>query len=219
MIGALAKAGRAMERSDYIEAARRAAEFLEKNLMESNGRLLVRWRDGEAAGEGKVNDYAFTAWGLMELYQSTLDLRYLELTVRLMEIMTEQFWDSNDGGFYIAAGRRALIHRPKEVAVRRRNPSGNSVACNGSKLAFEGTGEIKWGAAYKKQFAYLAGEIQNYPAGYCFFALLAMLRRLTPSQQLVICTAEDNFCVSEFAKYVKGDNITILLKTQKNSKS
>lgn len=217
MIGALAKAGRAMERSDYIEAARRAAEFLEKNLMESNGRLLVRWRDGEAAGEGKVDDYAFTAWGLMELYQSTLDLRYLELTVRLMEIMTEQFWDSNDGGFYIyAADGEALIHRPKEVydgAI----PSGNSVAAMVLNWLFESTGEIKWERLTQKQFAYLAGEIQNYPAGYCF-ALLAMLRRLTPSQQLVICTAEDNFCVSEFAKYVKGDNITILLKTQKNSK-
>ena len=215
MIGALAKAGRAMEEPDYVEAARRAAEFLEKNLIGPDGRLLVRWRDGEAAGQGKVDDYAFYAWGLMELYQATLDLRYLELAARLMEIMIEQFWDSKDGGFYIyAADGETLIHRPKEVydgAI----PSGNSVAAMVLNWLFESTGEIKWERIAQKQFAYLAGEAAEYPTGFCF-ALLAMMRRLASSQQLVICTAEDDFCVSEFARAVKGDNTTILLKTQKN---
>ena len=218
MIGALAKAGRVLDRPDYILAARRAAEFLKANLLEANGRLLVRWRDGEAAGQGKIDDYAFGAWGFLELYQTTLDVGYLQQAASFIEILMQQFFDGNTGGFYIyASDGEALINRPKE-AYDGAMPSGNSVAAMVLNWLFECTGEIKWEQGAQKQFAYLAGEAQEYPVGFCF-ALLAMMRRLYPSRELVVCTAEHSFDVSGFIQALKGkEDLTVLLKTEENSR-
>ena len=219
MIGTLAQAGRAMDRPDYLEAAGRTVQFLEKKLMAPNARLLVRWRDGEAAGQGKIDDYAFFAWGLLELHRATLDLHFLDLCIGLMQTLVEQFFDVKAGGFYLyASDGERLIHRPKEVydgAI----PSGNSVAALVLNWLFACTGEVEWERLAQKQFGFLAGQIHDYPAGFCF-AQLAILRRLSPSRQLVICTAERDFCSSDFLKTIKNrGNLTVLLKTKANSGS
>ncbi len=127
MISALAKASVALQEPAWAEAAERALAFLAENLRREDGRLLRRWRQGEARFLGYLNDYAFLAWGLLELYQATFRTDYLR---RAVELVDEQniFWDESAGGYFFAAANdTTLIHRPKEVydgAV----PSGNSVS-------------------------------------------------------------------------------------------
>jgi uncharacterized protein YyaL (SSP411 family) len=75
-----------------------------------------------------VDDYAFYTWGLLELYQTTFDTRYLENARRHTDYLLTFFWDGEAGGLYfVAENGEKLIVRSKEVydgAV----PSGNSVA-------------------------------------------------------------------------------------------
>jgi uncharacterized protein len=70
MIAALAKASRAFGEGDFSLAAERAADFILTRMRTKDGRLLHRYRDGDASVTGFADDYAFLAWGLLELYQA-----------------------------------------------------------------------------------------------------------------------------------------------------
>ena len=128
MIAALAKASAAFGDPQYTEAAAKAVDFVLKRLRKPDGRLLHRYRDGDAAIHGNLDDYAFLIWGLIELYETTFEASYLEAALELNEFMVKHFWDEEAGGLYFSPDDgEALIVRKKEYydgAV----PSGNAVA-------------------------------------------------------------------------------------------
>ena len=128
MIAALAKGGIVFDEPRYLEAARCAVDFILNRLTTPDGRLLHRYREGEAAVVATLDDYAFFIWGLIELYEATFDIGYLKIALRLNDDMIKHYWDEKNGGFYLTPDDgEALIVRPKEIydgAV----PSGNSVA-------------------------------------------------------------------------------------------
>lgn len=128
MIAALAKAAQALDEPEYARAAAKAADFVLEKMQDPSGRLYRRYREGELANPGYLEDYAFLVWGLIELYEATFKLRFLEEALRLNRLMIDLFWDEKGGGFYFTPrDGEALITREKEIydgAV----PSGNSVA-------------------------------------------------------------------------------------------
>jgi uncharacterized protein len=127
MIAAFAKAAQAFDEPKYAKAARRAAEFIQKNLRSPEGRLLHRYRDGQAAVPAHLDDYAFLIWGMIELYETSFDVRDLQAALDLNREVIQHFWDDKRGGFYFTADdAEDLLVRQKEIydgAV----PSGNSV--------------------------------------------------------------------------------------------
>lgn len=128
MIAALAKGAGVFGDKRYSDAAGRAADFVLHSMRDDKGRLLHRWRDGDAGIAGTIDDYAFFIWGLLELYESTFDVGYLKTAIVMQNEMKDLFWDDRNGGFYFTAhDAEELISRQKEVydgAI----PSGNSVA-------------------------------------------------------------------------------------------
>jgi uncharacterized protein YyaL (SSP411 family) len=128
MIAAFAKAGQALDEPSYIGAARRAADIVLQTLRDDQGRLLKRYRAGDASLPGHINDYAFVIWGLLDLYEATFEVRYLQAAMDLQEIMLRYFWDANEGGFfYTASDSEQLLTRTK-ASEDLSLPSGNSVA-------------------------------------------------------------------------------------------
>ena len=128
MIAALAKSARAFNQPRYAGAAERSVKFIIEKLQVSDGRLKHRYKDGEAAIIGNLDDYAFVIWGLIELYETTFELRYLTEALRLQHVMIKHFWDGTDGGFYFTSDDdEKILIRSKEFhdsAI----PSGNAVA-------------------------------------------------------------------------------------------
>jgi len=128
MIAALAKGAQAFDEAQYAEAARHAADFILGNMRKTNGRLLHRYRAGQAGIEANLDDYAFFVWGLIELYEAVFDLRYLRIALELTNDMLKHFWDEDGDGFYLTPDDgESLFVRNKEIydgAI----PSGNSVA-------------------------------------------------------------------------------------------
>ncbi|NHJ48091.1 MAG: thioredoxin domain-containing protein [Asgard group archaeon] len=128
MIAALAKAGRAFNNNNYISAAKNAATFIFHEMNTENKRLLHRYRDGDVAIQGFLDDYSFLVWGLLELYESTFDVEFLKHAIHYNDILLTHFWDENKGGFYFTPDYgEHIITRKKEIydgAI----PSGNSVA-------------------------------------------------------------------------------------------
>jgi uncharacterized protein len=126
-LAALAEAGFRLERSDYLDAARRLAEFLLGPLSESDGRLLRTYRDGSARIPAYLEDYANVADGLLELHWATGEVRWLEEAHRLVGLAVELFVDPDNGGFYVDAGDGdGLVARRKEFDDHP-SPSGNSM--------------------------------------------------------------------------------------------
>ena len=129
MISAFARGGATLDEPRYAAAARRAAEFLIARVYDpQSGALLRRYRQGEAAIPAFLDDYAFFAQGLLDLYEAQFDLRDLELAIRLTEKQMELFEDPEQGAFFASAADDAsLVMRVKED-YDGAEPSGNSVA-------------------------------------------------------------------------------------------
>jgi len=92
-----------------------------------SGILLRRYRDGEAAIAGFLDDYAFFTQALLDLYEAQFDIRDLEMALKLTRKMQELFEDKEHGGFYSTAGGTDLVLRLKED-YDGAEPSGNAVA-------------------------------------------------------------------------------------------
>lgn len=218
MIGALAKAAFLCEKAEYATAAIKAVDFIEKRLTDEKGRLFLRYRDKDAAHMGQLDDYAFFAFGLLELYHATLEMRYLEKAVQTAEQILAWFADEK-GGFYLyAKDAEQLIQRPKETydgAI----PSGNSMAAYVFGKLAALTGEEKWQKARDTQLAFLAGVMGNSPSAHCF-GLYAMCDVLYPSEELVCVSAESEPPeeMGAFLRESRATGLTVLYKTKENSR-
>jgi hypothetical protein len=125
-LAALAEAGRRLERADWVDAARRLAEFM-LGPLSSDGRLHRSYRAGRASGTGYLDDYANVAHGLYELHVATGELRWLEEARRLALLAIELFADDERGGFFMApSDGEQLVARTKDLDDSP-IPSGNSM--------------------------------------------------------------------------------------------
>jgi len=128
MIAALAKGAQVFGEPLYEETARRAADFILTHMVDARGRLYHRYRDGDPAVAGFLDDYAFLTWGLIELYEATFEPRYLQKALDLNTIMLTHFWDGEKGGFYFTADDADIILTRKKEIYDGAVPSGNAVA-------------------------------------------------------------------------------------------
>jgi uncharacterized protein YyaL (SSP411 family) len=128
MISAFALGGAVLGEERYAAAARRAAEFLLERMYDAgSGVLLRRYREGDAAIPGFLDDYAMLAQGLLDLYEAQLDERHLQAALRLTDKQRELFEDADGGFFSTAEADAALVMRIKDD-YDGAEPSGNSVA-------------------------------------------------------------------------------------------
>jgi hypothetical protein len=128
MISAFARAGAVLNEPRYAQMARRAADFVARRMYDpKSGILLRRFRDGEAAIPGFLDDYAFFTQALLDLYEAQFDIHDLEFAIRLTEKQRELFEDKELGGFYSNAGGADLVLRLKDD-YDGAEPSGNSIS-------------------------------------------------------------------------------------------
>ncbi len=127
MISAFVKGARILKEPRYELAARGAIDFLRHKLWrEPDSTLLRRYRDGDAAIEGFLDDYAFLALALIDMYETSFDPADLDWAVRLAERAIELFEDREQGGFFSTQAAKAdLVLRLKDD-YDGAEPSGNS---------------------------------------------------------------------------------------------
>ena len=215
-LAALARAGLVLDEPKYLDAARRTAGFLEEKLTGPDGRLLARWRGGDAAHPGKLDDYAFYAYGLLELYSAAFDISYLVRAVELANQLLERFFDRKHGGFYpYASDGEQLLTRTKD-AYDGAMPSGNSAAALVLSRLARLTGEARWQKAAELQLSWLAGAAEDHPAGHSF-VMLVFLEELWPSAELVVTVREVPEELRAFLRERPRAGLTVLVKTPDNA--
>jgi uncharacterized protein YyaL (SSP411 family) len=141
MIAALAEAGAALGRTDYLEAARVCADFVLHQMRDQEGRLLRTYKDGEARLTAYLEDHAFLVEALLTLYEASFEQRWFAEARALAETMIERFGDDDRGGFFSTGADAAeLIVRRKEIGDHP-IPAGNSAAAMGLLRLAALTGE------------------------------------------------------------------------------
>ncbi len=130
MIAAFAKAGAVFDEPDFIEKAEKAFDFLSNNLLDDHNKLYHRFKDGEAEISAFADDYIFLIQACLELFEATMEAKYLEKAISLSNSFIDLFEDEENGGFYFTSGdSEELLGRQKQIydgAI----PSSNSVAMN-----------------------------------------------------------------------------------------
>jgi uncharacterized protein YyaL (SSP411 family) len=182
-ISSLAKGYLTFGVEDYIKIAEKSANFILKNMLTNDGKLLHRFRDGEAKINGHLDDYAFLAWGLIELYEATFKTNYLKKAIELTNKMIELFWDENNGGFFLSENEDVLF-KQKEIydgAI----PSGNSVALLVLIKLSKITGRSDLNELTFKLVETFSGTVSKHPPAYTFF-LSAFDFLIGPSFEIII---------------------------------
>ena len=167
MLAALADAGSALGREDYLEAAAGNAEFLHRTMRGASGRLWRTWKTGAAAKyNAYLEDYAFLADGLLTLYQATFDLRWVDWAQELAALMIEHYQDRQNPGFFDTSDdHEALIHRPKDLQDNA-VPSGNSVAAGVLLRLSLLTGHGDYRTAAEQSIGALTKLMRQYPSAF-----------------------------------------------------
>jgi len=188
MIAALAKGAQVFGKGPYLEAAANAADFVLSHLVRNDGRLLARYREGDAAYPGYLDDYAFFIWGLLELYSASGKPQYLKTALHLQEELEQLFIDEEDGGYFLTGSdAEELLFRPKE-SYDGALPSGNSItALNLFRLA-RLTGDERWEKKAEQQLHSFRPVLEEHPSGYTAF-LQALQFALHPSQELILASS------------------------------
>jgi uncharacterized protein YyaL (SSP411 family) len=141
MLAALAEAGAALQRVDYLDAASACADFLLRELRTDDGRLLRTWKDGRAHLAGYLEDHAYLLDALLTLYEATFEPRWFAAARALADVTITHFADEQRGGFFTTADdHEALVARRKDLEDTP-IPSGNAAMALGLLRLARLTGE------------------------------------------------------------------------------
>ena len=191
MISAMAEGARILGDNRYLEAGEEAADFLLRTMIRPDHGLYRTYRDGRAHLDACLEDYAFLAEGLLDLYEAGAHEGYLDEAVRLADRIRADFADRDHGGFYTTAeSHEALIVRSRE-GPDGATPSGNAVAAMVlARLSFHYGREDFRSAATGAVRAY-GKQIARYPRAFAKTLAVADLLLNGPVELALVGTQGD----------------------------
>jgi uncharacterized protein YyaL (SSP411 family) len=183
MLAAFAEASWVLDRQDYLDVARRNADFLLREMTREGFRLWHAWRDGKPQVEGFLEDYANLVEGLLTLYQADFDTRWYQAAEGLTKTMLEHFQGAD--GFYDTGDyHEKLITRPREIQDTA-TPSGNAMAVT---VLLE-LGDLAMNQEYSNLATSLLQRMQplmrQYPLGFSQW-LSALVYAMSPTREIAI---------------------------------
>jgi uncharacterized protein YyaL (SSP411 family) len=183
-LAAFAKAGTALKEPRYLAAADRCADFLHAKMRRHDGRLLHRWHAGKTDATAFLDDHAYLLWGLLELYDATLESKRLAWATEVAGQLLDRF-AAPEGGFHGAP------NDGEDLGVRRKDaydgalPSGNAVAAWSLHRLALLTGDTRWSDAADRTIGTYAAQVEQAPAAFTMM-LAALDLALGPTQELAV---------------------------------
>ena len=216
IIAAFAKAAQAFDDPSYTKVARRAADFILTKMRTSKGRLLHRYRLGEAAIPAMVDDYAYFTWGLLETYEASFEVTYLDAAIELTDDFLKHFWDRKNGGFFFSSDDSEKMLVPWKDFSDGALPSGNSVAM----LNLLRLGRITARAEFEEKASQIgrlvANQVNQAPMAFIQI-LMALDFGLGPSYEVVISGRRDAQDTREMVKAIRAryiPNKVVILRAE-----
>lgn len=186
MIGALARGSRVLSNPGYCLVAERAVEFIFDAMYgASSGELQRRFCGGESQHEAHLEDYAFLAEGLIDLFEATGNPAWLQRSIELTNTQLSLFWDSQRGGFYDTSGRDASILVRTREQYDGAEPAGNSTAAMNLVRLAALTGTLEFRKKAEATVRAFSPWLEKQPSIMPYLATAAM-HLLDPPSQIVI---------------------------------
>jgi uncharacterized protein YyaL (SSP411 family) len=209
MIAAMAYCGRILNQKKYVSAAQKCADFIFDKLVRYDGRLLARYRDGEAAFNAYLEDYAFIVWGLLELYEATYNVEYLKKALKLNDDMLELFKDHKSAALFLYGhDSEELITRPKE-SYDGAIPSGNSAAVMNLLRISRLTGRHEFEDTARSILNYFGHEIESAPTGHSYMLCAYLYSISKNATEVVIVGNSDSEMVKTYDKIYNPFSVSI----------
>ncbi len=188
MLSALAEAARVLGREDYLLIAETNADFILREMLGADGRLARSWKDGSTRISAYLEDYAFCAEGLLELYQTTFDPTWFDAARTLCEVILERFADPSGGFFDTSDDHEALLFRPKETQDGAM-PSGGAVTAGVLARLGALTGDSRFLKAAEGGIGAVGHLLRRAPLGFAAW-LSALDLMMAPPDELAIVGPE-----------------------------
>ena len=213
MISAFAKAAQALDETRYLAAAQRATDFILRQMYNAGTSVLLRrYRDGEAAIHGFLDDYAFLIAALLDLYEADFNPQRLEAAVSLARRMRELFEDAPEGGFFTTSGGDdSLVLRMKDD-YDGAEPSGNSIALLDLLRLAHITGRAEFREAADRTIRALASKMAGQPVAVPQM-LVALDYSLAPKREVVLI-GEANAFLRELRSRFLPNTITLVADSE-----
>jgi uncharacterized protein YyaL (SSP411 family) len=204
MISAFAKAAQALDEPRYLDAAGRAMDFILSYMYDNRtGRLQRRYRDGESAIPGFLDDYAFLIAALLDLYETDFAPWRIELAMQLTNAMRELFEDPADGSFFTtAAGDATLVLRMKDD-YDGAEPSGNSIALLDLERLAHITDRAEYRQAAARTLQALGPKMSTQPVAVPQM-LVALDYSLAVRREIVIAGGPDIKLTRPFLRQIRS---------------
>ncbi len=191
MIAAIGKAAVVLENEKFIEVAEKALSFILKTMLDENGNLFHRYKEGEVVIGAFLDDYAYLTWALLEMYEATFKPEYLKHAKNLTDNLLLKFWDEDKGGFYFTSEDAEELFVRKKDAYDGAIPSGNSVSMLNLVRLARLLGDNKYEDIAIRIGRTFSDEIVRIPSAYSMM-LLGLDFVLGPSFEIVIAGNPEN---------------------------
>jgi uncharacterized protein len=205
MIFALAEAGSVFEHKEYLEAALKAANFIQKNLWK-NGELLHRWRNGEALYSANLDDYAFLIRAYLSLFEADCGTEWLDEAIAMTNILNDQF-KSEKGAYFQTNGEDPHLLLRKCQFGDGAEPSGNAIQCENLLRLYQLTGNKHYLQDAEDILKASTMHIENYPPGYCYHLINLQRYFDYKAPMIVVALNSKDQLQQELAKLVFHDFI------------
>jgi uncharacterized protein YyaL (SSP411 family) len=165
MISAYARGAQVLDDPAYLEAATRAATFVSTQLYDESRKILVRnYRGGRSAVEGFADDYAFVIQGLLDLYEASFDVSWLQFAITLQETQDQLFFDNERGGYFSGTGKDASILLRMKEDNDSAEPAASSVAALNLLRLAQFRDEKRWREQAEKTINAFSPQISHFPS-------------------------------------------------------
>lgn len=199
-LSALAEASRISDNPRYLEAAAKTVNFIFAQMARDRF-LLHTYKDGQAKIHGYLDDYAFLAAGLLDLYEVTLDRSLLDRSMQLAETMIREFWDGIGGAFFFTGeSHEKLISRTKP-AFDSSIPSGNSIATQVLLRLYHYTGKEDYLKRAEKLLRLYYDAMEKQPFGFVHM-LSALDFYLEKPKEIVLVGKRDDPAQQELLRKI-----------------
>jgi uncharacterized protein YyaL (SSP411 family) len=208
MISALAKGAQILDDPEYAAAARRALEFIRAKLWEpEGGRLIRRYRDGESAIDGFLDDYALLIGALIDMYETSFESADLEWAKSLAERACELFEDRESGGFF-STPLYSTPSEQKDVLLRLKDdydgaePSANSVMALALLRLTRLTGATEFAASAERTLHAFASRLRGGPSGLPQL-LVALSFAAAPPMEIVLAGPSSDPAMGDLLRVIR----------------
>ena len=167
MIAALSRAAVVFAKSDWLELARTAFEFVVANMQTADGRLWHSARSGISKAPATASDYANMIWAALRLHQATGEALYLDQATRWAATLDQHYWDSANGGYFTSADDTADVIVRLKSAHDDAVPSANTIQLSNLIVLGALTGDAAYDTRARNMLAAFTSAIAHGPVGHC----------------------------------------------------